>query len=583
MTSMISIDNLSKKFRLYKSPRRRLMEMFGLGLHHDAFWALRHISLEIPRGRAVALIGANGAGKSTLLKLITGTLLPTEGTITTRGRIAALLELGTGFHAEFTGRQNIYINGQLLGLTHDEIQELEREIIDFSELGPFIEQPLRTYSSGMVMRLGFSIASAMRPEILIVDEALSVGDARFSQKCTRRILQFRESGATILFVSHDPTAVSSLCDEAVLLSRGTITTRGTPREVLQEYNALIAAAGEGNQTMTVSWVGRRENGTDGGERRSGTFEALLTRLQVLDAHGTPTEVHTTGDTLVLRLSVLFLAAVCNPTFGFMIRDRLGLDLFGTNTHLQGINLGQFATGDSVDLEVRVPLQLGYGDYSVAVAIHSEDNHLEQCYDWTDQAAVFRIREVEKPQWSGMMRHDAAITHRPRRANPQEIRENLSRLFPDLAPVVSMAGGEPNPWLGGFMGVGDDPARGPHRWMRPRATLVAPGTGECLYIAVHPGLRDPATLATVRITITLIGHDDLYIYTPRDGDTVLKVPIPRGLRGGPMALEIAVTPSVPPAVAEPIIGSAVEIGLAVYHVGLTPPEGPLAAWPRQSPD
>jgi len=230
---MISLRQVSKVFRLYNNPTDRLMEWVLPVKRHQEFHALRDITLEIPKGRTIGLIGQNGAGKSTLLKLITGTLLPTYGTMEIRGRVAALLELGTGFHPEFTGRQNIYVNGQLLGMSREELVKLEPEIIAFTELGPFIDQPVRTYSSGMVLRLGFSIAAAMNPELLIIDEALSVGDARFSQKCIRRIREFRDEGTTILFVSHDPGAVTTLCDEAVLLERGAVRSRGLPKDILE--------------------------------------------------------------------------------------------------------------------------------------------------------------------------------------------------------------------------------------------------------------------------------------------------------------------------------------------------------------
>jgi lipopolysaccharide transport system ATP-binding protein len=577
---MITISNLSKRFKLYARPRHRLMEMLGIGNHHQAFWALRHINLEIPAGRAVGIIGQNGAGKSTLLKLITGTLLPTEGTIVIAGRVAALLELGTGFHPEFTGRQNIAVNGQLLGLGAEEVRQLEPEIIDFSELGPFIDQPLRTYSSGMVMRLGFSIAAAMRPEVLIVDEALSVGDARFSQKCTRRIREFRESGATILFVSHDPAAVASLCDEAVLLHQGTVRSRGTPRDVLEEYNALLAAAGEGNRAMTVTWAGNEERDGRSAARRSGTFEAMITRLDVLNEAGHPCDIFTTGDSLHLRVSVLFLGAVHDPTVGFLIRDRLGLDLYGTNTALQGIALGEFRPGDSATIDIRLPLRLGYGDYSISLAVHSDEHHLEHCYEWADQAAVFRVREVDKPRWSGLLHHEPTISHTPRRAAAADIAEALEPLFAQLPPAPPLEGHAPTPWLSGFLGVGTDSDGAPHRWTRPRATLVMrmPAAGD-VHLRVAMEYRRAEELAAGRVTVELLGSGSRQVFDVRERRVALAVAVPRALAGRMAALAITVDPVLDASRAAEFLGIEGEAGVAVYGAG---PAEPNADWPVVTP-
>lgn len=395
---MIELANVSKMFRLYASPLERVRDWVGLPAHPREFWALRDISFTIPRGSSVGIIGPNGAGKSTLLKLITGTLLATSGTVKTEGRVAALLELGTGFHPEFTGRQNIRINAQLLGISPEDIARREEEIIQFSELGFFIDQPLRTYSSGMIMRLGFAVMVAVEPEILIVDEALSVGDARFTQKCLRRLRDFREAGATILFVSHDAGAALALCDEAILLDGGRLRERGRPSTILDHYNSLLASRGDGNVDIV-----RESAEPDEGEmvrRRTGTFEARITSVDVLNGTAQPTEIFRPGDDAIFRIRVAFEAAISNPTIGILVRDRLGLEVYGTNTSLLGIATGDFKPGETLELDVRLRLLLGHGDYSLTIAVHSEDTHLERCYDWADHIAIFSVRFAGKQTWKG---------------------------------------------------------------------------------------------------------------------------------------------------------------------------------------
>jgi len=404
---MIELINVSKMFRLYASPLERVRDWVGLPAHPREFWALRDISFTIPKGSSVALVGPNGAGKSTVLKLITGTLLPTSGEIKTKGRVAALLELGTGFHHEFTGRQNIRINAQLLGISPEEIERREEEIIQFSELGFFIDQPLRTYSSGMIMRLGFAVMVAVEPEILIVDEALSVGDARFTQKCLRRLRDFREAGATILFVSHDPGAALALCDEAILLDRGRVRERARPSVILDHYNSLLASKGDGNVDIV------RENPEpDEGEmvrRRTGTFEARITSVEILNGAAQPTQIFRPGDDAIFRIRVAFESAIPRPTIGILIRDRLGLEVYGTNTALMEIATGDFQPGESLDLDVRLRLLLGHGDYSLTVAVHSDGSHTERCYDWADHIALFSVRFAEKQTWKGFAALESTFT------------------------------------------------------------------------------------------------------------------------------------------------------------------------------
>ncbi len=517
---MISLRNVSKCFKLYRTQRGRLLELLGLQQAHQPFWALRDIDLDVPSGKTVGIVGANGAGKSTLLKLITGTLLPTTGTIEVQGRIAALLELGMGFHQEFTGRQNIHVNGQLLGLAPDEIQALESDIIGFSELGNFIDQPMRTYSSGMVVRLGFSIAAALNPDVLIVDEALSVGDARFSQKCIRRIREFREAGTTILFVSHDPVAVSSLCEEAVLLHEGHMRSRGRPKDILEEYNSLLASVGEGNVAMRT--VRPASPGTNE-PVRSGTFQALVTDLRLLNEKDRSTDVYTSGDTMLVELEVFFLVPVRSPTVGLLIKERLGLHLFGTNTALKGMDLGSYSAGESVRVRVEIPLRLGYGDYSLTVAVHEDETHLESCYEWTDNAAVFRVRQGEKEDWSGMVRHDTNLDFE--RTGPASGTAKwtaaLEELFPD--PPTALPVAEENvtasPFLHGFSQPVHRDSRTVRMLARQATLLVAASQGQALHLTLESARPE-------RLCVRWLGASGQGEYDIAAGMNDVELPLPR---------------------------------------------------------
>ncbi|MCX7000311.1 MAG: ABC transporter ATP-binding protein, partial [Candidatus Sumerlaeota bacterium] len=290
-------------------------------LRHRDFWALRQVSFSIPKGVSIGIIGANGAGKSTLLKIISGTTKPTSGNVSVEGKVAALLELGMGFHTEFTGRQNIRMNGRLLGLGEEELEAKIPQIIAFSELGDFIDQPLRTYSSGMFVRLGFSVVASVEPDILIIDEALSVGDTHFQQKCVRRIREFHEQGATLLFVSHDPGAVKTLCQEAILLDEGEIISRGAPDDILDHYNALIARKSVKGAGFHIARVETpRKNIIT---RHSGNFMALITDAAILNEKGERISAAVAGETVKIYVRVIFVTETENPTIGLLIKDRLG--------------------------------------------------------------------------------------------------------------------------------------------------------------------------------------------------------------------------------------------------------------------
>ncbi|WP_199063882.1 ABC transporter ATP-binding protein, partial [Serratia sp. ASV30] len=296
--STISVSNIGKAFKQYPNRWARLIEWFCPGnvVKHQLKWVLQDINFTVNPGEAVGIIGINGAGKSTLLKMITGTSQPTKGHIHISGRVAALLELGMGFHPDFTGRQNVYMAGQLLGLHGDEISRLMPEIEAFAEIGEYLDSPVRVYSSGMQMRLAFSVATAIRPDVLIVDEALSVGDDYFQHKSFERIREFRRQGTTLLIVSHDKQAIQSICDRAILLNAGRIEMEGEPEAVMDYYNALLAAKQNQKVEQKITAEGKVQT-------ISGTGEAEVSEISLLDSDNRKVEFVNVGQAVTLHIEV----------------------------------------------------------------------------------------------------------------------------------------------------------------------------------------------------------------------------------------------------------------------------------------
>ena len=396
----IILQNLGKAYKRYPHKWTRLREWAQPSYtSHKLIWVLRSLNLLITPGQAVGIIGRNGAGKSTLLKLITGTSVPSEGRIQIQGRIAALLELGMGFHADFTGRQNVWMAGQLLGLSDAEIYSALPEIEAFAEIGHYIDEPVRTYSSGMQVRLAFSVATAIRPDILIVDEALAVGDAYFQHKCYARIRSFRSAGTTLLFVSHDPGAIKSLCDRAVLLDAGKVVADDVPDQVLDLYNALIAEKENCALETQPAPEGRRDIGV-----RSGDGRARILQVSCHNTQGVA-RVFLVGHSLQLRIRLVKQVDLQDLTVGFLIRDRLGNDIFGTNTwHIPSAELSHLPTGQEAVLCWEIPeLNLGPGSYTISVALHGDMTHVENSYDWWDKATLFEVVRGSEPIFEGVSR------------------------------------------------------------------------------------------------------------------------------------------------------------------------------------
>ncbi len=381
---IICVQNLGKKYKRYRKKSARIQEWLSGGKIqlHEAIWVLKGLNFSVQPGESLGIIGQNGAGKSTLLKIITGSTLPSEGIITINGRIAALLELGMGFHPDFSGRQNAITACQIMGISLEKIHQILPSIIEFSELEDYINQPIRIYSSGMQMRLAFSVATAIRPEILIVDEALSVGDAYFQHKSMSRIRQFRDQGTTLLFVSHDPGAVKSLCDRAILLDQGVIIKDAVPDTVFDYYNAMIAKKEKDEEIKQI------EKETGKSYTRSGNKKAEILSVEMLDQSAKICRAFQVNDEAIIRIKIRYNEAIDDATLGILIRDRLGNDIFGTNTHNQKYSLPEKVGEVSIDFKLQ--LNLGVGHYSITVASHTFLTHLEDNHDWWDQAVVFQV-------------------------------------------------------------------------------------------------------------------------------------------------------------------------------------------------
>ncbi|MDV7104205.1 ABC transporter ATP-binding protein [Vibrio sp. TH_r3] len=384
----VVVSNVGKAFKTYPTKWSRLIEWINpfSGTKHKLNWVLQDISFELEQGEAVGIIGINGAGKSTLLKMITGTSAPTIGSISLDGRVAALLELGMGFHPDFTGRENAYMAGQLLGLSKEELDKLMPEIIDFSEIGEYIDQPTRVYSSGMQMRLAFSVATAIRPDILIVDEALSVGDTHFQHKSFGRIRKFRELGTTLLIVSHDKQAIQSICDKAILLNSGKVELIDKPEVVMDYYNAMIANK-QGNEENKIQQDDYIELG---GKTISGTGEVTFKKVFLLDENRNKIDSVTVNQNVILSIEIEKKADCPDFSVGYLVKDRLGLHIFGINSKALKEDISLLSISNSCVVEFSFKASLGVGTYSIAVALHSGEDHMSRNYEWRDRECIFNV-------------------------------------------------------------------------------------------------------------------------------------------------------------------------------------------------
>lgn len=428
----IRVEGLSKCYQIYDAPRDRLKQFLIPRIRQMAgatpkqyfreFWALRDISFQIQRGEAFGIIGKNGSGKSTLLQIICGTLSPTSGTVETSGRIAALLELGAGFNPEFSGRDNVYMNAALLGLSSDQIDQRFDDIAAFADIGDFLERPVKMYSSGMFVRLAFAVMAHVDADVLVIDEALAVGDALFTQKCMRFIRQFRESHS-LIFVSHDTSSVMNLCDQAIWLSRGRVQKCGPSKTVCDTYmDALFESLedknrnphevhSEGTQlrrlgSAELDWRDQRADIVnqsnlrndlelfrfkDTGDAAFGGIDAKIVNVLLLDSQGRALTWVVGGELVCLRIEATTSINLRSPIFGFMVKDHLGQSLFGDNTYLSYQDRPHTVSVDEplwAEFEFHIPW-LSSGDYVIQVALAegTQDSHRQ--LHWIHDALVFR--------------------------------------------------------------------------------------------------------------------------------------------------------------------------------------------------
>ena len=377
-SDLVLVQNVSKLYRLYRRPADRLRELLpGVAPAHRDFWALRDISFEVERGETLGLVGPNGCGKSTLLQMVSGILQPTTGRVVTRGRIAALLELGAGFNPEFSGRENVYLNGEIMGLSRGEIDRAMPSIESFAEIGEFMERPVKEYSSSMYVRLAFSTAIHVDPEILIVDEALAVGDAVFANRCVRKFQELRDRKITVLFVSHDLGLVKQLSDRAILLLGGRIEAAGAPNDVINRYIGLVL---EKQAPET-----RQERLRSSFRHGDGTSE--IVGIQMLNARGEETTSIASGEPVTVRVQARFHRAVSDPMVGILVRTRIGMDVYGTNTRIEHTELGDFDAGQLLEVDFGIECWLTPQQYTLTAATQNADG---SSHDWLDDAIAFDV-------------------------------------------------------------------------------------------------------------------------------------------------------------------------------------------------
>jgi ABC-2 type transport system ATP-binding protein len=408
----VSLEGIGKKYRISPSRSSLLKEALSFGKvkrSHD-FWALQDIELQVRPGTTLGIMGRNGAGKSTLLRIISGVLQPTTGTVEVNGRLTAIFGLGSGFNPEFTGRENVMLNGLILGIDHKEMLERFDEIAAFAEIGEFMDQPIRTYSSGMRSRLGFAVAVNVDPDILVLDEALSAGDAAFKKKALQRMYDLRDSGTTVLFVSHSMGMVQKFCTDAILLHKGRLVTAGSPEEVASHYKELLENAQqkdnraggsdrglddmlEREEEEDLEGVGSSNGSARDKSTRQDAKEAEIQDVQVLDEGGEPVSEVPSGSTVTVRVHARYTTAVEDSALSITLRSkRVGVDVFSTDTEAEKTPLGRMQVGEqtTVDFTFELPLQAGTYTVGAAVSVpREEDSYLDEA----KEASSFKITNV----------------------------------------------------------------------------------------------------------------------------------------------------------------------------------------------
>jgi lipopolysaccharide transport system ATP-binding protein len=437
MRVALRVEKVSKQYRIYERPGDRLKESLTRGFlrRHKEFWALRDVEFEVEAGTTVGIVGPNGCGKSTLLQIIAGTLAPTHGDVRHEGRIAALLELGAGFDPEFTGVENVFMNASLLGLTRRETEAVFPAIERFAEIGPFLHQPVKTYSSGMFVRLAFAIAASVEPDILVIDEALAVGDAVFQHRCLRRLKELHERGTTVLFVSHDAAAVRALCSRALLLRAGQIVADGKPADVLNRYQKIImereeAYDAESSASSSTSSASVAPASPPPSSKplnfnyRHGDGSAEIISADLTGPGERAVEIVESGESLTLRLVASFHQDVEEPVIGFLIKNRHGIHAYGTNTKEQQIEFGSVRRGETLEVTFAFDCWLGIDQYSISLAVHSRAG---LAYDWLDAALFFQVTSFTLLEGVANLNANAAVRRQSANAETAKTAEMSNTL------------------------------------------------------------------------------------------------------------------------------------------------------------
>ncbi|WP_315751528.1 MULTISPECIES: ABC transporter ATP-binding protein [unclassified Bradyrhizobium] len=404
---VLKVENISKRYVNYSSIASRAMNWLNLPIEPvEEYWAVRDVSFQLEAGQSIALVGPNGAGKSTLLKILAGIIKPTTGGVHINGRLGAIIELGLGFNPEFTGRENVFQACGMMGLSSSEIDVILPDIIEFVELGRFFEQPLRTYSSGMVARLAFAAATSIKPSLLVVDEVLSVGDAYFQAKSFARVKKLTSNGVAVILVSHDLNTVKSICDQAYLIEAGRVQRHGPATDICDYYQGIVSNRLEKESIRQEFREGRVVTRSG-----SGRVKIESVRLSSARERGKPLEVLKVGTEAVLTVTLGVTEDIARLTQGFLIRDRRGNDVFGTNTFYLRHDIKDLKRGERVQIDFSFEMNLGEGVYSISVAAVDSDAVLVENYDWVENMLAFEVANTKRPFAIGTSMLNVSCEHR----------------------------------------------------------------------------------------------------------------------------------------------------------------------------
>lgn len=506
----IEIQNLSKSFLIYSKPFDRIKERLTLHQkkYHRTFWALKDISFSIRKGTSLGIIGQNGSGKSTLLKILAGLMLPSSGSVKVHGKISSLIELGMGFHPEFSGRANVYLNSALLGMQKEEIDAKFNEIVDFSGIGEFIDRPVKIYSTGMYLRLAFSVAISVDPDILLIDEVLSVGDALFSQKCIKKIREFQERGVTLVFVSHDMGVIKNLCQEAILLDQGRLVDRGAPQDISDYYMALVQKryTEETKQFTLIQRIGKEREKK---KQRYGNFDAMISDIKLFNPSGEEIQGVLSGEICNIIVKALFFEDVENAMIGILIRDRLGNEVYGTNTGFHNQPTGRVRKDEMIFVKFSLAMNIGPGDYSITAAVHPDPYGLKGHFDWIDQALSFKVFPTE-PRFIGLSKLNPQIEiNRIKMAEPFGFNRSnpLNIVFPNTRDYIDMNESSQSYLVKGWYSP-EEWAEGPVRWTAKEPVWIMKLSNKKIWFEVFsskPDIESEPIMGDVFCNGKEIGH------------------------------------------------------------------------------